>query len=161
MTQLRTNRAWKECRKKENASIVQMKQFYPSHCLFLVLDKSLCYKTESSNCNVVTVLNSLPPEMYQTGRRVKQRALQGMNVISSAAVCSRFFLSVSFSSHPHSSPLFCSNSLLRFSLSLAQQCPSSGSLPTRIPVPRCNLHCFNCCMLISSHVLLSFRLSVY
>lgn len=69
------------------------------------------------------MLNSMPPEMYWTGRRVKQRALQGMNVISSAAVWALFFFSVSFSPPPRLSPLFCSTSLRRFT----QQCPSSGS----------------------------------
>lgn len=114
----------KDCRKKGIASISRTKQFYPSQSLFLGLDKILRYKTETSDCNVMAVLNSSPPEMYRSGRKVKQRALQGMNVISSAAVCSLFFFSISFSSHPHLSPVFCSSSLILFSPSLTQQRPS-------------------------------------
>lgn len=97
MIQLRGNR--KECRKNTNLSIVKMKhsfKLFHIQCLFLVLDKSLHYKKETSHCNIVTVLNSMPREMYRTGRRVKQRALQGMNAISSAAVWALFVFSVSF-----------------------------------------------------------------
>lgn len=94
-----------------------MKQFYPSQCLFLVLNKSFRHKRETSDSNVVTVLNSMPPEMYPTGRRVKQRALQGMNVVFSAAVCSLLFFPRLFFPLIHLSPVFCSVSLLRFTFS--------------------------------------------
>lgn len=89
--------------------------------------KSLRYKTETSDCNVATVLNSMPPEMYRTGRRVKQRALQGMNVISGAAVWALFLPLLYI--YPHSFVP------AHFFGSLAQQCPPSGSLSTCIARP--------------------------
>lgn len=45
------------------------------------LEKSLCYTAETSNWNIVTVLNSMPAGMHQTGKTVKQRALLGIRVL--------------------------------------------------------------------------------
>lgn len=136
MAEQRAKTVRKESRKKENESIVRMKQFYPSQCLFLVPNKSFRHKRETSDSNVVTVLNSMPPEMYPTGRRVKQRALQGMNVVFSAAVCSLlFFPRLFFPSHPFiPGLLFHLTSSVYFLSSALHQ----GHYRRVSPVPRCN-----------------------
>lgn len=114
----------KKCRKAGKCIHCNKKRSRLSNCtpvsvyFCFPINPFFCYKTETSDCDVVTVLNSMPLEMYPTGRRVKQRALPGMNVISNAAVCALFSLSSTFIPHL----LF----RLTFTLSLTQQCPSSG-----------------------------------
>ena len=108
----------------------------PVGVYFRSLINPFCYKMETSDCNVVAVLNSRPPDMYRTGRRVKRRALGGINVISSAAVLCSSLPPLCLLPIPHHYPHgFTSIPLPRFTPSLSRQCPSSGVIANFQPQP--------------------------
>ena len=72
--------------------LLEKRQLFPSPCLFLLLNKSFDYKWEICRlqcCNCSEFHAS--QKCSQAGRKVKGRAIQGTNVVFSAAVCSLLF----------------------------------------------------------------------